>query len=74
MDIYFDGKVISLFDYERLEVAGAKAQGFSLKEKSKGHKEELDEFASAVRDGRMPIPLWQIFQASEISFQVEDAL
>ncbi len=74
MDIYFDGKVVSLFDYERLDVAGAKAQGFSLKEKRKGHREELEEFASAVREGRMPIPLWQIFQASHISFQVEDAL
>jgi predicted dehydrogenase/threonine dehydrogenase-like Zn-dependent dehydrogenase len=74
MDIYFDGKVVSMFDYERLEVAGAKAQGFSLKEKRKGHREELEEFAATVREGRMPIPLWQIFQASEISFDVEDAL
>ena len=41
----------------------------------KGHSEELIVFAQAIKDGKnYPIPLWQIEQATMISFAVEEEI
>jgi hypothetical protein len=38
----------------------------------KGPREELEEFARAVKTGgEWPIPLWQQLQATRVSFAVE---
>jgi len=72
LDVYVDGKVVSLDDYTRLTVAGAKSRGVQTTVQDKGQKEELAAFGRAVRDGgAWPIPLWQQVQATEISLDVE---
>lgn len=64
MEVFVDGKVLTLNDY--------KSPSSPVPEK--GQKEELLAFASAIRNGTWPIPLWQQAQAMEIAYQVEEAL
>lgn len=72
MDIFVDGKVISLEDYRRLTIAGARVQSFQTRIADKGQKAELQAFARAVRgDAQWPIPLWQQIQATRIANEVE---
>jgi predicted dehydrogenase/threonine dehydrogenase-like Zn-dependent dehydrogenase len=72
MEIYVDGKIISLDDYEKLEIRGARIKGLETRIQEKGHSEELIRFAQSVKGASdNPIPLWQLIQATEISFEVE---
>ena len=71
MKIYFDGKLIYLNDYKEMKVFGAKVKGLKMRQ-NKGHFSEIEEFAQAIKNGSgYPIPLWQLIQATKISFEVE---
>jgi predicted dehydrogenase len=75
MEVYFDGKVVTLVDYKRLEGAGIRVPALAGKVPDKGQKEELEAFAQAIqKGGEWPIPLWQQVQAMEIAFRVEKIL
>jgi predicted dehydrogenase/threonine dehydrogenase-like Zn-dependent dehydrogenase len=74
MEIYFDGKIIRLSDYKKLDIFGGRYKGMEMKTAEKGHMEELKAFAEAIKDKREAIPLWQQVQATEISFEVEKLL
>jgi len=75
MEIYVEGKVVSLNNYQELMISGAKIRGIQGKTIDKGQKEELEVFAQAIKNGEQwPIPLWQQIQATEISFEVEKYL
>jgi len=74
MKIYFDGKMIFLNDYKEMKVYGAKIKGLKIKQ-DKGHFTEIQEFAEAIKSGNgYPIPLWQLIQATKISFEVENQI
>jgi predicted dehydrogenase/threonine dehydrogenase-like Zn-dependent dehydrogenase len=65
--IYFDGKIIVINDYK--EIAGYGIKNLKSSGSDKGYYGELIEFAKYIRgDIQAPIPLWQLIQASEISF------
>ena len=71
MEICFDGKSIQLDDYRTLKVFGANIKGMETKKQDKGHLNELLKFAKSIKEGDgYPIPLWQLIQATEISFEV----
>jgi len=75
MEIYSDGKVLSLNDYKQLQVHGTNARGVTSKLTDKGHKRELEAFAKTLeKGGDWPISLWQQLQATEIALTVEDIL
>ncbi len=75
MEIYCDGKILSMCDYKKLTVYGTNLSGIESSAFDKGHREELEEFARAVKGGgAWPIPLWQQLQAMEIAFRVEEML
>lgn len=75
LDIYCDGKVFALHDYQQLLVYGVQERGLQHRRVEKGHREELLAFAQAIRHGgEWPIPLWQQLQATHISFVVEHSL
>lgn len=64
MEVYVEGKVLTLNDYKSFSQIP-----------EKGQKEELIAFAKAIQEGGpWPIPLWQQAQAMEIAFQVEKIL
>ena len=75
MEIFVDGKVLTMEDYKTSESFGLKDKGMKTRFMEKGHLEELKAFARAL-SGEMPWPnpLWQQIQAMEIAFQVEKAL
>ena len=75
VDIYADGKVLTIDDYCRFGVAGAPHRGIDLKHADKGHRAELLAFAAAIRKGGgWPIPLWQQIQATEIALAVDEQI
>jgi len=72
MKIYFDGKIIFLNDYEEMKIYGVKGRGLGLRHQDKGHLNEIQKFAESINNGSgYPIPLRQLIQATEISFEVE---
>ncbi|MBN2406684.1 MAG: bi-domain-containing oxidoreductase [Elusimicrobia bacterium] len=75
MDVYSDGRILSLDDYKTLTVFGSGEKGLETAVQDKGHFEELKRFGAAVKEGDgYPIPLWQLVQATMISFKVEQEL
>ncbi|GAG39102.1 unnamed protein product, partial [marine sediment metagenome] len=73
--IYFDGKIIIMNDYRKLEGYGLKIKEIKSTEPNKGQYEELSEFAKYSKGNiQPPIPLWQMIQATEISFIVNNML
>jgi predicted dehydrogenase/threonine dehydrogenase-like Zn-dependent dehydrogenase len=75
LEVFCDGKVLTLDDYTSLQVAGARAKGVSSKLPDKGQKEEIIAFADAIQKGAAwPIPWWQQVQATEMAFAVEERL
>lgn len=75
MKIYFDGKIIYFNDYKEMKIFGAKILGLKVKNQDKGHFNEIQEFAQTIKNGNgYPIPLWQLIQATKISFEVEDKI
>ena len=72
MDIFADGKVISLTDYKSLSISGGKYKGWSSMAQEKGQFEELKALADCLLHQQdWPIPLEQQLQATRISFEVE---
>lgn len=75
MDIFVDGKVLSMHDYKNFTSVGFKMKGIQHNTVEKGQMEELVAFADAIQQtGVWPIPLWQQIQATQISLQVEEQL
>lgn len=72
MEIYCGGKIIRLSDYQKLEFVGLNIAPQYSPVQRKGHYEEWTAFAQSMKGGGgFPIPLWQLMQAAEISFEVE---
>lgn len=70
--IYCDGKIITIDDYKKINGYGVKLSNLESKCSEKGNYEELIEFAKAIKsEENYTIPLWQLKQASEISYLVE---
>ena len=74
MEIYFDQKIICLNDYKDLKIYGSNQKGITSSIPDKGHYEELRSFGDDLKNNKSPIPLWQLIQATEISFEVERQL
>lgn len=75
IEVFADGRVLTLDDWRELTVAGARSGGLRTRTPDKGHRDEVAEFVRAVREGgAWPIPLWQQLQAMEIAFEVERQL
>jgi predicted dehydrogenase/threonine dehydrogenase-like Zn-dependent dehydrogenase len=76
MQIYFDGKVIDLNDYSEINIFNTVKKSVRGKIQDKGHLRELKTFGEYIRENKKdyPIPLWQLKQATEISFEVEKQL
>lgn len=75
LEAFADGTVAVLDDYRELTLTGARPRRFRSRRQDKGHAAELEAFARAIQGGgEPPIPLWQQFEATRVSFEVERAL
>lgn len=73
--IYFDNKIITIDDYKKINGFGIKMPNVESRASEKGYYEELIEFGAAIKNGyKYSIPLWQLSQASEISYLVQSQL
>jgi predicted dehydrogenase/threonine dehydrogenase-like Zn-dependent dehydrogenase len=74
LEIFADNAVLTLDDYKSLAVAGG-GRGWRGATQHKGHLEELEALAAAIRDGGpWPIPLEEQARAMRIAFAVEDEI
>jgi predicted dehydrogenase/threonine dehydrogenase-like Zn-dependent dehydrogenase len=73
-ELYVDGKIAILDDYKSLKVYGADKYSLKSNQQDKGLFSELKQFATAIKTGEWPIPLWQQLQVSNMGFAVEDQI
>jgi len=72
MEIYADGRVLSLDDYRSVTVTGSKSPLWSSRTADKGHRHELVALHGCIAHGRpWPISLDEQLRATRISFEVE---
>lgn len=75
MDIFGEGKVITLDDYRSLSVIGMKRADWRSQTPDKGQLDELKSLADCIRKNQpWPISLEQQLSATHISYRVENAL
>jgi predicted dehydrogenase len=75
MEIYADGKVVTLDDYRAVAVVGGRHAPWRAVSMQKGHLQELEAFARCIRNGeRWPISLEEQLRAMRIAFAVETQL
>jgi len=72
MDIFADGKVLSLLDYKSLAIVGGKYRGWESVTAQKGQLQELECLAECLLKGaEWPISLEDQLQTARIAFEVE---
>jgi predicted dehydrogenase len=72
MEVFADGTVLTLDDYKALRVRG-QGSGWRSTTQRKGHLEELEALARAIREGGpWPISLDEQASAMRVAFAVED--
>ena len=73
-ELYVDGKVAVLDDYNSITVHGAGHLSLKTRLQDKGLRAELARFAASIKDGDWPIPWWQQVQVCEMAFAVEELI
>lgn len=72
MEIFCDGKVMSMIDYKSLTIVGSKQRGWTSLTQQKGHVEEMEALAQTLRNqAEWPISLDHQIEAARIAFEVE---
>jgi len=72
MEIYVDGKIIFLNDYKELYFFDSNGKSMIKGMQDKGQYDEFIKFGESIKNSSgYPVPLWQLIQATEISFEVE---
>jgi len=75
LEVFVDGKVLILDDYLSLTVVGQPKSKLETRNRTKGHREELEAFGNSIKNGgQWPIPFWQQAQATDIAFTVESEI
>jgi predicted dehydrogenase len=75
MEIYADGKVVTLDDYRAVAVVGGRHAPWRAVSMQKGHLQELEAFARCILNGEQwPISLEEQLRAMRIAFAVETQL
>jgi predicted dehydrogenase/threonine dehydrogenase-like Zn-dependent dehydrogenase len=75
MDVFFEGKVLSLDDYRKSTLIAKKSNSINTKKIDKGQPELLSHFIKAALGHQSwPIELWQQIQATEMAIEVEKQL
>jgi predicted dehydrogenase/threonine dehydrogenase-like Zn-dependent dehydrogenase len=74
LEVFADGSVLTLDDYKSLSVTGS-GDGWRAATQQKGHREELEALAAALREGGpWPISLEEQLRAMRIAFAVEEQI
>lgn len=69
LELFVGGKGIVLDDYQTMVGHGVSAN-LNLKAQDKGHRQELIEFAEAIKTGKPPISLEDMSTTTQISFMI----
>lgn len=72
LEVHYDNKSIFMDDYKSLKGYGVKVKELNSTLSAKGHEEELIELYKSLKEGKLPIPLANIFDTTRISFMVAE--
>ncbi|MEW6200543.1 MAG: Gfo/Idh/MocA family oxidoreductase [bacterium] len=75
IEVHCGGVSIVIDDFKDMRFYGIKDEVFHSGAPEKGHLEELEFFAEKLKAGeRFPIPLAEMIEATQVSFQIDHAL
>lgn len=75
MEIFVDGLVITMVDFQAVQVLGGRHRGWNAKAIDKGHGQELAALAACLRRGSpWPIALESQLQSAAVALDVEDRI
>ncbi|MBN8539926.1 MAG: bi-domain-containing oxidoreductase [Deltaproteobacteria bacterium] len=74
MEVFFDGKVITMDDFKTTRITGAKSPGYETKISEKGQLEELTAFAECLKTGDWAIPLNEQIETTRVALAVDHQL
>lgn len=74
MEIFFDGKVITMDDFKATRVSGTKFPSYESKIPEKGQLEELKAFADCLKSGDWAIPLMEQIETTRLALAVDRQL
>ena len=67
MEVHYEGKTITLSDYQKLEGYGVKLKSLKSSTPAKGHKEEWNALYHNFKEGTCPIPIDSLIKTTELS-------
>jgi predicted dehydrogenase/threonine dehydrogenase-like Zn-dependent dehydrogenase len=72
MDVFADGRVITMDDFKSVTIAGGRHKGWSAASPQKGQLQELEALADALLRGKAwPISLAEQIQTSRVALEIE---
>ncbi len=73
VEIHFDEKTITIDDFKSIKGYGVKVKEIKERVSDKGHFRELEILSEALqrKTGQGPIELWDMFQTTELTFEIE---
>ncbi len=75
IEIYMDGKVIVMDDYQCLEIPGGEGAGMRTTIQDKAHRAELEAFHRLVTgEGEAPMTLEEMVEVTEMTLALRDQL
>jgi len=72
MEVHFDGKSITMDNYQSMKGYGLNVADINEKLPNKGHYEELIEIYKSLKTGTLPISLDSLIETSSISIQLRN--
>jgi predicted dehydrogenase/threonine dehydrogenase-like Zn-dependent dehydrogenase len=71
LEVFSSGVSVILDDFKKLTIFGKNKRSEKLLNQNKGHKEEVNKFISAIKEGKpTPIPFEEIYYSTKMSFDI----
>ncbi len=71
LEVFSNGVSVVLDDFKELRIYGKKRSSYKLFNQDKGHKKEVNEFISSIKEGRpAPISFEDIYYSTRMSFDI----
>lgn len=75
IEVFCNGQVAVIDDFKKMTIHGKKKAKFNLSFQNKGHKEEVEQFFRAIKNGsKCPVPFQESYLSTLATFAVIDSI